>query len=1257
MPSVEYLTELKDQFCIWHRSNEQQTWLAKARERKYQLIADLRNGGKLAFKQIKTDAAPIVNSIVCEVQADVIKTKWPKQGHKVIQVKTGHQLDHRWPVTFQGQTRSIVSCEQDKIILDKPVALKGDDMKLYQKNIVVEPTEMHSHLFASWNKFFQRDVWNGEPVPEEQLPDSLKNVPWECKQQLEPITGHQLHRAIHKTKIISSRGSDGFSTNDLRKLPLHLFNILAIIFQLIECSGYWPAMWTIARTICLAKTTEDCSPMSIRPVTIMSKLYRLWGKIRGGQVSIWLARNLQAKIGGPCAGISADCIALLTAQLFESAVIDNKRMVGVVIDIIKCYNSIPREILLCLLAKLGVPPMILRAFRSMLNQLGRCFEVAGSCSTPQHTTTGIVEGCGFSVPCMLAIGVMFHHVLKSRAPNCDTVMYADNWAIYANTIEDLQTGLFALQDMMNQLQMKIAADKSWSWATKAKDRLLLRSVTCQNIPIPVKHEAKDLGVQQCYTRRRRVQHVKQRVQKANKKLKIIKKAKVPRGFKKTMVINSGLAAGLYGATVASPSQADIHTMRVEVSRAILRSGAGVNAYLACNSRDNNLDPEQRIIIQRFQQWRRYLSVFPERISEVHQHMLLLQTNPVIKNGPMYAFVKMVASLHGVIQEQATTISLAGYHFNWMNLSMKKIKHIIQHAWNVLFCGERIDRKFFNISAFDVHSNALSLRKRSHRHQALIDAHLTGKHYTNDFRSKYIPSCDKTCPLCQKQEDSRQHRIFKCTALNDIRKKYPAIKEIKTQWKEGNWFFGLCPKVFRPVKPFAKAMNRPIHASIPSDDGILHTVFTDGTAFFQQLHDFTIAAGAYVTLHDDQLKIMQTQRSVVPGLDQNSFTGEMWGVFLAMEDFFQLHIHCDCDALCDLIEHAIEVAEKGLVMKHQYQSIWQLLFQHISARPKGAIKVAKIKAHRAETTTMSEQERWMCFGNNSVDAQAKMAITSDHSRDFATLQKAAERQLRYRSQTEQLHAFIGEAAEFALTVDITAKKNARCLNKFDEGAIPLQMPTNGTRTTVVFPEKCLQTFPWGAVYLWRLQQWAATMVWPLPGRGSSDISFLELYIDFVLYTQTRVPVNTTTVKQRQARKVSWTLEDLHIRMDADGSPSLYSQAITWTRSLSWLLQYVPQLFPHAKMIPRAYSHALFGDSAWRKGIQPRPRLVSNNRAAAFLHGFFVRETGVSRSLQSPTGLPFKPWTGHPGKLDVPPELAAGDINFAKETFSSFAAEVN
>ena len=228
---------------------------------------------------------------------------------------------------------------------------------------------------------------------------------------------------------------------------MSMLDMLAFILQLVEQNGQWPKRWTLAKTLCLPKCAEPSSPYDVRPVTVMSKIYRLWGHIRGKQVTAFISANIPPEIAGECRRVSSDLVALLIASKIEDAHRESKPLGGIVIDLMKCYNTVPRGALLRTLQRLGVPHHILNAFQAMMRQMTRFFEVAQCCSDPQFTTTGIIEGCGFAIPSMLAISIIAYVAVTEASPDAQCAFFADNWSVCASSLDSLQSSLAALHDV------------------------------------------------------------------------------------------------------------------------------------------------------------------------------------------------------------------------------------------------------------------------------------------------------------------------------------------------------------------------------------------------------------------------------------------------------------------------------------------------------------------------------------------------------------------------------------------------------------------------------------------------------------------------------------------------------------------------------------------------------------------------------------------------------------------------------------------
>jgi hypothetical protein len=91
--------------------------------------------------------------------------------------------------------------------------------------------------------------------------------------------------------------------------------------------------------------------------------------------------------------------------------------------------------------------------------------------------------------------------LAVGADSAVVLAYADNWAFLANNLKDLSTGLEAMEKAVAMWRMRISTDKSWAWATHAKQRVELSSLRLNGCQIPSKLVSEELGCDISYCRK------------------------------------------------------------------------------------------------------------------------------------------------------------------------------------------------------------------------------------------------------------------------------------------------------------------------------------------------------------------------------------------------------------------------------------------------------------------------------------------------------------------------------------------------------------------------------------------------------------------------------------------------------------------------------------------------------------------------------------------------------------------------------------
>lgn len=96
-------------------------------------------------------------------------------------------------------------------------------------------------------------------------------------------------------------------------------------------------------------------------------------------------------------------------------------------------------------------------------EVTRTFDAMGVCSKPHAATIGILEGCGFAVPCMFVITTMLFKLAQIRVPGCQIVMSSDMLAFFTSSVDMFKDAPAVFQTFTDQLKVTMCGVKPWSW--------------------------------------------------------------------------------------------------------------------------------------------------------------------------------------------------------------------------------------------------------------------------------------------------------------------------------------------------------------------------------------------------------------------------------------------------------------------------------------------------------------------------------------------------------------------------------------------------------------------------------------------------------------------------------------------------------------------------------------------------------------------------------------------------------------------------
>lgn len=498
LPEVEYVEGLYDALHLVVQAEVRNEKYMQLKQFNKITLEDLAKGGGKAFKAVKEKSPPPPAFLVQTVEQKIARQRWSIHGLQKLRFQSPCVLQAGMPIQFQGQEAMLLDADDVFLYLDRPVRCKSmDNPAVTQVNPEPCPKKMQSMVCNAWNQFWQApDVVTNKA---EEFIQSLGDCP-SCPFQ--DFNNDAWQKCIRGVKVKSARGACGFSMKDVQRLPQELIQWLFQIYRATENGMPWPERACLACVVMLAKPGEDNHrPLSVRPITIISVLYRLWSRYRCLQVIQHLGATVPPQVGGVASRLSADCLTALVCDILEDAHTSGNHKCGLVIDLQKCFNFIPRTTLAMLMQKLKIPQQYIKAHQGLLQGLNRLVEIAGQVGQEQPSSCGVPEGCAFSVVSMIVMTVLAAEVMSSQLHGIQVVMFADNWGVIASSVELLVEAIQRLEQLVDSLGMRISPEKSWLWGTHTRIRKQLSRITLCGKPVNVRLSAKDLGCDVSYSKK------------------------------------------------------------------------------------------------------------------------------------------------------------------------------------------------------------------------------------------------------------------------------------------------------------------------------------------------------------------------------------------------------------------------------------------------------------------------------------------------------------------------------------------------------------------------------------------------------------------------------------------------------------------------------------------------------------------------------------------------------------------------------------
>ena len=691
-----------------------------------------------------------------------------------------------------------------------------------------------------------------------------------------------LLRATAKSKKAAAAvGLDGVRRQDFLALSANQLCGIQQVFQHAHATGQWPDQVVSGLVKSLAKVAQPTCVEQYRPITVFSFTYRLWSS---AQSRYWLQQLeplMDRMLCGNRSGYQAATLWRKVLEEVEWAYLQGVNLCGVIVDLTKAYNTLPRLPCLALALLVGIEPSVITAWAGALGQMTRRFGVQGSVSRPVGSDRGFPEGCGLSCMAMLLLDQIWHDWVRQTNQMAQPMSYVDNWEILCHDNHSLEAAWNATLTFADLLDLQVDRKKTCVWATTPECRQALR-----NGGFTLIQDGKDLGAHMVYSRQIRNSSQLQRFRSLLDFWPRLKRAVGTFACKLRVVRTAAWPRALHGVASSLIGRKHFHSLRCCLVRALDLQRPGVNSFVLCHLL-GKIDPQFVALIETVRSWRQV---------GCKSHQLAM-----LQKGMSDQEAGHVSSLTSVLEQRLQVIGWKldsdgilhrGDRFRTIDLSSHNWSELvwsIDRAWQFVVATQVRHRDSFqHFERADVEHTRAALNDFQPSEQGILRRILSGATITNQHACFWSESGTDVCIECG-LKDSLKHRFWECVSTRDMRGQLdPAILEALSElpdlltahgWtlRSGleEWWFQYLEGIDDAVPPL----------SVKPTGGFID-LFTDGSCFWPTEPSYRLASWAVCWAGQPSQMASPADSTLLgagflPGLQQTAFRAELTALKIAL----------------------------------------------------------------------------------------------------------------------------------------------------------------------------------------------------------------------------------------------------------------------------------------------------------------------------------------------------------------------------------------
>eukprot|EP00435_Cladocopium_sp_Y103_P023516 s1323_g5.t1 len=890
-----------------------------------------------------------------------------------------------WPgelVCNSGPFVPIVSCE-DKLWLNSVDGfVVGQTVR--QERFIGQLEEMFSRFQSEWQSRWDRHL----NTPCEQWDPLISffqlAAPPGPEQTYEPITEAKWLHALKKKKATAAQGPDGWTRQDLLSLPSDLTAaILHVLHQVEAGRMQWPRQWLVGLVHSLEKYEQPAAVTGYRPITIFSLIYRTWASIRSKELLQHLLPQVSSYSYGNVPHRCTTNMWMTLQQEIESNFANGVATNGAVLDIVKCFNHLPRLPIFGVLRHLGAAAPVLHAWSLALSSMERRFSIRGSVGQALRSTTGCAEGDSLSVVGMVAVNELLSQWMIRKAPLTKLISFVDNLELFSCDPHALIRSTQTLEQALDLLDLQVDKAKTYLWSTEGS----FRKIFLQH-GYNVKTAARDVGAHVQYNRVATNFTITQKIDSFKDRWKslALSPAVYDQKLRAAKVVAwPNMMHGIASAHLGDPWYED---MRTALMRSLGEHKPGCSPPIHLSLCEfPSADPGFYALWTTVTQCRHYMTAdqcepqFARLASQTHRK------RPEV--GPCSVVMHRLSKIFWRWDPAGFFRDEKGVPVDLWETPIQELAMRIAESWrHKIACEGSMRHTFVGLAECDAGFTNENLPGHP-RDRAIMRSAMNGTFFTADHLKHREAPGDTRCRFCL-QPDSLFHRNWECEALATCRKhlspeQQQALQAMPPATSLQGWF-PLPPAIveFRQrlsdLPGFQQCLILQETPSQPSPNGPVH-YFTDGSCLHPKDKYARLCGwGVTCSRSPDMWNFVPVASGCLPGRHQTivraEFTAATAAVFAAAQAGHEFCLWSDNQRVVSVLQQLVNDPLKvwsGRTSNHDVINCLASEFRPVSHLCRGIFKVS---SHQQITAATTAAERWCFQGNDSADALAARAFQAE-----------------------------------------------------------------------------------------------------------------------------------------------------------------------------------------------------------------------------------------------------------------------------------------